>query len=219
MEAKKDIATVKEDSAEAAPPARTASACCCDGAAHGTKRALEVDNHDGAKIAKRSDVVEWDDYFMAVSFLSAMRSKDPSTQVGACIVNPDRRIVGIGYNGFPRGCSDDELPWAREAENELDTKYPYVCHAEVNAILNKNSADVNGCTLYVALFPCNECAKMIIQSGIREVVYLSDKYKDKPAFQASRKLFNMAGINLRQLTPKKRSITIEFGDILPQPIL
>ena len=110
----------------------------------------------------RANALSWDDYFMSVAFLSSMRSKDPNTQVGACIVNSEKRIVGIGYNGFPRGCSDDALPWARHSEkgNELDTKYPYVCHAEVNAILNKNSADVQGCSIYVGLFPCNECAKM-----------------------------------------------------------
>jgi dCMP deaminase len=125
-----------------------------------------------------------------------MRSKDPSTQVGACIVNPDKRIVGIGYNGFPRGCSDDELPWAREAVDELDTKYPYVCHAEVNAILNKNNAEIKGCSIYVALFPCNDCAKMIIQSGINEVVYLSDKYKDTNSMRASKRMMNMAGVGL-----------------------
>jgi dCMP deaminase len=99
---------------------------------------------------------------MAIAFLSSLRSKDPNTQVGACIVNSDKRIVGIGYNGFPRGCSDDELPWARENEDPLQTKYPFVCHAEMNAILNKNSADVKGCTIYTALFPCNECTKLII---------------------------------------------------------
>ena len=148
---------------------------------------------------------------MAVSFLSSMRSKDPSTQVGACIVNSNKRIVGIGYNGFPKGCSDDELPWDRVADDELDTKYPYVCHAEVNAILNKNSADVNGCTIYVALFPCNECAKMIIQSGITEVVYLSDKYKDSNSMKASRKMMNMAKITLRQHIPKSNTINIDFS--------
>ena len=139
----------------------------------------------------RANALSWDDYFMSVAFLSSMRSKDPNTQVGACIVNSEKRIVGIGYNGFPRGCSDDALPWARHSENgnELDTKYPYVCHAEVNAILNKNSADVQGCSIYVGLFPCNECAKMIIQSGIREVVFLSDKYKNSNSMIASRKLF------------------------------
>ena len=140
-----------------------------------------------------------------------MRSKDPSTQVGACIVNSNKRIVGIGYNGFPKGCSDDELPWDRVADDELDTKYPYVCHAEVNAILNKNSADVNGCTIYVALFPCNECAKMIIQSGITEVVYLSDKYKDSNSMKASRKMMNMAKITLRQHIPKSNTINIDFS--------
>lgn len=150
---------------------------------------------------------------MAVSFLSSMRSKDPSTQVGACIVNSNKRIVGIGYNGFPKGCSDDELPWDRVADDELDTKYPYVCHAEVNSILNKNSTDVNGCTMYVALFPCNECAKIIIQSGITEVVYLSDKYKDSNSMRASRKMMNMAKITLRQHIPKSNTINIDFSSI------
>ena len=145
------------------------------------------------KTKKREDTLSWDDYFMSVAFLSAMRSKDPSTQVGACIVNPQKRIVGIGYNGFPLNCSDDELPWDRTAESELDTKYPYVCHGEMNAILNKNSADVQGCSIFVGLFPCNECAKMIIQSGIKEVVYLSDKYKVTNSMIASRRLLLMAG--------------------------
>ncbi|CAJ0944407.1 unnamed protein product, partial [Ranitomeya imitator] len=114
---------------------------------------------------KREDYLEWCEYFMAVAFLSAQRSKDPSSQVGACIVNPENKIVGIGYNGMPNGCHDDVLPWARTASDRLDTKYPYVCHAELNAIMNKNSADVKGCIMYVALFPCNECAKLIIQAG------------------------------------------------------
>lgn len=150
---------------------------------------------------------------MAVAFLSAQRSKDPSSQVGACIVNTDKKIVGIGYNGMPNGCSDDKLPWSREASNKLDTKYPYVCHAEMNAILNKNSADVKGCTLYVALFPCNECAKLIIQSGIRKVVYLSDKYHEKPEMIASRTLLDLAGIIYMQHTPKQRQISIDFASI------
>ncbi|CAM9168129.1 unnamed protein product [Ectocarpus fasciculatus] len=148
---------------------------------------------------------------MSVAFLSAMRSKDPSTQVGACIVNQDKRIVGIGYNGFPMGCSDDDLPWARQADDELDTKYPYVCHAEMNAILNKNSADVKGCLIYVALFPCNECAKLIIQSGIREVVYLSDKYRETNSMKASRRLFDLSGVKCRQHIPKQDKITIDFS--------
>lgn len=135
---------------------------------------------------------------------------DPSTQVGACIVSPDKRIVGIGYNGFPRGCSDDILPWARTAESSLDTKYPYVVHAEVNAILNKNSASIQGCILYVALFPCNECAKLIIQSGIAEVVYLSDKYNGSDSMLASRRMLGMAGVTLRQHTPSKQQVVINF---------
>ncbi|KAL7981889.1 hypothetical protein Chor_000946, partial [Crotalus horridus] len=114
---------------------------------------------------KRDDYLEWPEYFMAVAFLSAQRSKDPNSQVGACIVNSENKIVGIGYNGMPNGCSDDLLPWTRTADNKLNTKYPYVCHAELNAIMNKNSADVKGCSIYVALFPCNECAKLIIQAG------------------------------------------------------
>ena len=153
-------------------------------------------------ITKREvGVISWDDYFMSIAFLSSMRSKDPNTQVGACIVNADKRIVGIGYNGFPRGCSDEELPWAREAENPLDTKYPYVCHAEMNAILNKNSADVKGCSIFVALFPFNECAKLIVQSGISEVVYLSDKYAATVPVIASRRLLQMAKVKLRHHIP------------------
>ncbi|XP_038837632.1 deoxycytidylate deaminase-like isoform X2 [Salvelinus namaycush] len=120
---------------------------------------------DSAQTKKREDYLEWPEYFMAVAFLSAQRSKDPSSQVGACIVNRENKIVGIGYNGMPNGCDDDLLPWSCSANDRLDTKYPYVCHAELNAIMNKNSADVKGCSMYVALFPCNECAKLIIQAG------------------------------------------------------
>ena len=150
---------------------------------------------------------------MSIAFLSAMRSKDPNTQVGACIVNPDKRIVGIGYNGFPRGCSDDQLPWAREAEDQMDTKYPFVCHAEMNAILNKNSAEVKGCTIYVALFPCNECSKLIIQSGISEVVYLSDKYHSTTSCKASRKMLEMTGVKMRLHKPQQQSVTIDFNQM------
>eukprot|EP00124_Ichthyophonus_hoferi_P000124 Ihof_evm14s4 gene=Ihof_evmTU14s4 len=149
--------------------------------------------------SKREGYICWDDYFMAVAFLSAQRSKDPNSQVGACIVNEDKKIVGIGYNGMPNGCSDDILPWARQAESRLDTKYPYVCHAELNAILNKNSANVKNCTIYVALFPCNECAKLIIQSGIRTVIFCSDKYHDTDEFIASRRLLDMAGVTCNTL--------------------
>ncbi|XP_049577547.1 deoxycytidylate deaminase isoform X2 [Syngnathus scovelli] len=150
---------------------------------------------------------------MAVAFLSAQRSKDPNSQVGACIVNQEKKIVGIGYNGMPNGCDDDQLPWARSAADRLDTKYPYVCHAELNAIMNKNSADVKGCTIYVALFPCNECAKLIIQAGIKAVVYLSDKYHDTPEMTASRRLLNMACVQFQQFKPKRTKITIDFNSI------
>ncbi|XP_077984313.1 deoxycytidylate deaminase-like [Glandiceps talaboti] len=152
---------------------------------------------------------------MAVAFLSAQRSKDPSSQVGACIVNCEKKIVGIGYNGMPSGCSDDALPWRRTADDKLETKYPYVCHAELNAILNKNSADVKGCTMYVALFPCNECAKLVIQSGIKEVVFVSDKYHDTPEMTASRRMLDLSGVKYRQFTPKQKKIMIDFDSINP----
>ncbi|XP_028834189.1 deoxycytidylate deaminase [Denticeps clupeoides] len=162
---------------------------------------------------KREDYLEWPEYFMAVAFLSAQRSKDPSSQVGACIVNLENKIVGIGYNGMPNGCSDDLLPWNRSAEDKLNTKYPYVCHAELNAIMNKNSADVKGCTMYVALFPCNECAKLIIQAGIKDVIYLSDKYHGSPEMTASRRLLDLAGVEYKQFKPRRNSIVIDFNSI------
>lgn len=160
-------------------------------------------------MGKRTDYISWDEYFMGVAMLSAMRSKDPNTQVGACIVNQDRRIVGVGYNGFPKGCSDEDLPWEREGD-WLETKYPYVCHAELNAILNSIGGSLQGCTLYVALFPCNECAKAIIQAGIRRVVYLSDKYRDTDGTVASRKMLKQAGVELVQLHPEKNELVIKF---------
>ena len=159
---------------------------------------------------KRLEYLEWPDYFMAIAFLSAQRSKDPSTQVGACIVNEEKKIVGIGYNGMPNGCDDDILPWARSADNSLDTKYPYVCHAELNAILNKNAADVKNCSIYVALFPCNECAKLIIQSGIKHVIYMSDKYSELKEFRASRRLLDLARVSCQQMHPKQSHIVIDF---------
>jgi len=127
----------------------------------------------------------------------------------------DKRIVGIGYNGMPRGCGDEQLPWGKTADNELDNKYMYVCHAEMNAILNKNSASVAGCTIYVALFPCNECAKMIIQSGIRYVIYYSDKHKDKTSTVASKRLLDMAGVSYSQFRPKMKKIVIDFEEVEP----
>ena len=145
---------------------------------------------------------------MAIAQLSAKRSKDPSTQVGACIVNSTKRIIGIGYNGFPTGCSDDELPWSREGEY-LDTKYPYVCHAEMNAIANSsNKPDLDGATLYVSLFPCNECAKLMVQVGIKEVVFLSDKYHDDQIYVATRPIFDLTGVKYRQLDPVHKDIPL-----------
>lgn len=146
---------------------------------------------------KREDVLTWDEYFMGLAHLSAKRSKDPSTQVGAVIVSNDHRVVGIGYNGFPNGCSDDEFPWDREGEF-AQTKYPFVVHAELNAILNSN-ADLHGCSIYVSLFPCNECAKAIIQSGISRIVYESDKYADTDGTKASKRMLKAAGVQLEQL--------------------
>jgi dCMP deaminase len=157
---------------------------------------------------KRSDYISWEEYFMAVAQLSAQRSKDPNSQVGACIVNRNKRIIGIGYNGFPTGCNDDELPWSRDGDY-LDTKYAYVCHAEMNAITNaSNKPDLAGAVLYVSLFPCNECAKLVVQVGITEVVYLADKYPDQDIFIAARKIFDMAGVTCRQLVPRNRRLDI-----------
>ena len=161
---------------------------------------------------KRADYISWDDYFMAVAQLSALRSKDPNTQVGACIVNKRKRIIGIGYNGFPTGCDDDHLPWAREGAF-LETKYPYVCHAEMNAITNSsNKPELEGAAMYVSLFPCNECAKLIMQVGIKEIVYLSDKYHDSDVMIASRKILDMSGVRYRQLQPNVRRITLELDE-------
>ncbi len=162
---------------------------------------------------KREDYISWDEYFMGLSLLSAMRSKDPSTQVGACIVSDDNKIMSVGYNGFPRGCSDDEFPWERSAENSNDTKYPFVCHAELNAILNAGGQDLRGARIFVALFPCNECAKAIIQSGIKEVVYISDKYAETPGTIASKRMLNAAGVKLTHFKSDK-SISISFDESL-----
>ena len=151
---------------------------------------------------KNPNHISWDDYFMGVALLSSKRSKDPNTQVGACIVNERKRIVGIGYNGFPYGCDDDNFPWANKNPGFLDNKYPYVVHAEPNAILNANGS-VDNCTLYVSLFPCNECAKLIIQSGIKEVIYLCDKYKDTDGVKVSKKMFKTCGVKIRELKMNK----------------
>lgn len=151
-------------------------------------------------------VISWDEYFMGLSHLSALRSKDPNTQVGACIVDQENKVVSIGYNGMPRGCSDQEFPWERDG-GFLDTKYAFVVHAELNAILN-SIRSVKDCTIYVSLFPCNECAKAIIQSGIKKVVYESDKYDGIDSNIASKKMLKEAGVELQQL-PYTVKVTLE----------
>lgn len=160
---------------------------------------------------KRADYISWDEYFMGISLLSCCRSKDPNTQVGACIVNNENRIMSVGYNGFPKGCSDDEYPWERSGEDQNETKYPFVCHAELNAILNAGGNSLKGCKIYVALFPCNECAKAIIQSGINEVIYISDKYADSAATIASKRMLASAGVKLTPFKSDKK-ITISFDE-------
>ncbi|ENN83598.1 hypothetical protein HUJ04_009759 [Dendroctonus ponderosae] len=162
---------------------------------------------------KREDYLEWPDYFMATAFLAAKRSKDPCSQVSACIVNEDNVIVGIGYNGMPKKCSDDEFPWFKGSKSDLDNKYLYVCHAELNAILNKNSVDVRNCTMFVGLFPCNECAKVIIQSGVKQIIYMSDKHGMKQSTIASKRMLDAAGIKYKQFAPKNRKIIIDFDEI------
>lgn len=147
----------------------------------------------------REGFLSWDEYFMFVALLTAQRSKDPSTQVGACIVNDRQHIVAVGYNGFPRGIDSDELPWDRDNEDALYNKYMYVSHAEENAIDNRGSREAYGARIYVSLYPCNVCAKRIIQNGIKEVVYMSDKYHNEPPFIAARRLFEKAGVATRQL--------------------
>ena len=156
---------------------------------------------------KRENYITWDEYFMGIAMLAARRSKDPSTQGGACIVSQDNIIISTGYNGMPKGCSDDEFPWDRTGE---ETKYPYVVHAELNAILNANGRDLRGSKLYVALFPCNECAKAIIQSGVKEVYYLSDKYADTPTTKASKRMLDSAGVRYIRLRPDTKSITLDL---------
>ena len=158
---------------------------------------------------KRSDYINWDEYFMGIAMLAAKRSKDPNTQVGACIVSQDNIIISTGYNGMPKGCSDDIFPWDREGQQDM-TKYPYVVHAELNAILNANGRDLRGSRIYVALFPCNECAKAIIQAGVKEVLYLSDKYADSMSTLASKRMMASAGVKFTQLRTNVKSITLDF---------
>lgn len=156
---------------------------------------------------KRQDYISWDEYFMGVAMLSGMRSKDPNTQVGACIVSDKHKILSMGYNGFPTGCSDDDFPWVREGD---DNKYFYSTHSELNAILNYRGGSLEGSTIYVTLFPCNECAKAIIQCGIREVVYDSDKYASTPGVIASKKMLRAAGVTLRHYEHTNREVKLSL---------
>ncbi|VDK35731.1 unnamed protein product [Taenia asiatica] len=166
--------------------------------------------------AKRENYLQWDEYFMALAFLSAMRSKDPVTQVGACIVDSENKIVSMGYNGMPVGLSDDELPWTKGQEDPLQNKnfygfvYP-VCHAELNAVLNKNTLSVKGCKIYTTLFPCHECAKVMIQSGIREVIYFDEKRVSTPSGDASKIMFLKANVKLTPFERTHRKITIDLS--------
>ena len=162
-------------------------------------------------MTKRQDYISWDEYFMGIALLSAKRSKDPNTQVGACIVNEQNKIVGTGYHGLHIGCNDDEFPWSKQGDF-LDTKYPYVCHAELNAILNNIGMDLKGCKIYTALFPCNECTKAIIQSGIKEVVYLSDKYNGSDTSIASKKMLDTAGISYRKAISRMQQLHLSFDE-------
>ena len=158
---------------------------------------------------KREDYINWDEYFMGVAMLSAKRSKDPSTQVGACIVNNENRIMSVGYNGMPKGCSDEAFPWDRVG-GVLDTKYAFVCHAELNAILNCDRGNVRDCIVYTTLFPCNECAKAIIQSGIKEVVYMADKYADSDSVIAAKRMFDTAGVKYRLYDKSNKQVKLDF---------
>jgi dCMP deaminase len=158
---------------------------------------------------KRTDYLTWDAYFMGLAMLSAMRSKDNGTQVGACIVNGNNKILSVGYNGMPCGCDDDRMPWGREGD-PLNTKYMYVCHAELNAILNFEGGNVRGARIYTTLFPCNECTKAIIQSGIREIIYHSDKYADTDSIIASKRMLDMVGIVYRQYEPGGSEVVLSL---------
>ncbi|MBP5164603.1 MAG: dCMP deaminase family protein [Lachnospiraceae bacterium] len=161
------------------------------------------------KGCKRTDYITWDEYFMGIAFLSGMRSKDPHTQVGACIVSQDNKILSMGYNGFPNGVSDDDFPWNRDGD-PLENKYFYTTHSELNAILNYRGGTLEGSKLYVSLFPCNECAKAIIQSGIREIIYDSDKYASAPSTIASKRMLDAAGVTYRKYIPSGREVTMSL---------
>ena len=160
-------------------------------------------------MTKRKDYISWDEYFMGIAELSAKRSKDPTTQVGACIVGTNNHILSLGYNGMPVGCNDDDMPWNRDGE-ALKTKYPFVCHAELNAILNNNGNNLRGARIYTTLFPCNECAKAIIQSGIKSIIYKSDKYSSSDSVVASKYMLDLAGVEYKKYTPSNQTLFISL---------
>ncbi len=149
----------------------------------------------------RPNAISWDECFTRIARVIAERSKDPSTQAGAVIVDQNNVVVGLGYNGFPRGVDNDKFPWEREGDF-LNTKYAYVCHSEENAVYNSNKS-TKGCKIYCTLFPCNECAKTLIQNGIVEVIFESDKYHEVDAFVASRRMLDAAGVKYRQYIGNK----------------
>ncbi|MBQ2597346.1 MAG: dCMP deaminase family protein [Oscillospiraceae bacterium] len=159
---------------------------------------------------QRKDYINWDEYFMGIAFLSAKRSKDPNTQVGACIVSQDNKILSMGYNGFPNGCSDEDFPWNRESADPYDNKYFYTTHSELNAILNYRGGSLEGSKLYVTLFPCNECAKALIQSGIRTVIYAEDRYANTSATRASKRMLRAAGVEFYPYEPSGRRIELDL---------
>ena len=163
---------------------------------------------DNKKSDKREEYISWDEYFIGIAQLSALRSKDPATQVGCCIVDKNNKILSLGYNGFPVGCSDDEFPWCKNKEQPIDNKYFYVVHSELNAILNYKGGSLEGATIYVTLFPCNECAKAIIQSGIKRVVYIEDS--NSPMMIASKRMFTAAGVEFITYKPSGKEYSIKL---------
>lgn len=162
------------------------------------------------KKVKKQDYLKWDEYFMGIAILSSRRSKDPNTSVGACIVSEDNKILSVGYNGMPIGCSDDEYPWEREADTEIDTKYLYVCHAELNALLNYTGTNMQNAKIYTTLFPCNECTKALIQSGIKEVIYYNDKYADTPSVIAAKRMMKSVGMVYRMYEPAGKELVFNL---------
>lgn len=158
---------------------------------------------------KNMNYLSWDQYFMGIALLSAERSKDPHTRVGACIVDTENKILSVGYNGMPSGCSDDEYPWNSDGE-PIDTKYLYVCHAELNALLNYSGFRLRGARIYTTLFPCNECTKALIQSGIREVVFREDKYSDTASVISAKKMMKSAGIRYRKYAEAEKEVNLHL---------